>query len=219
MAAFSLTLLHTATPLSVARGIAFKKTLEAPRTEQAHLQDAYLRIFHMVDVLLHGTTARTHADNDIFGPLATNILEEVVLPTSEQFDPGEGLLHVAGHLQIILILRFHRLEIDVLTLCSPAHMRVVGIQSARTMGINLRRKQFHHTFEDRFWNCLDLHDLMGGAEAVEGVQERNPCTQRSNVGCQPKVERLLHCVPEEDRKTRGAALHDVILIAKDAEGL
>ena len=66
---------------------------------------------------------------------------------------------------------------------------------------------------------LDLLDLVRGAEAVEEVQERDPCAEGGGLGDQGEVHDLLDVVGAEHGPAGGAAGHDVGVVAEDGERL
>ena len=66
---------------------------------------------------------------------------------------------------------------------------------------------------------LDLADLVGGAEAVEEVQEGHARFKGRGVGDQGEVHGLLHRVGGEHGEAGGAGGHDVAVVAEDGQRL
>ena len=66
---------------------------------------------------------------------------------------------------------------------------------------------------------VDLLDLVGGAEAVEEVQEGHARLDGTEVRDQRHVGRLLHGVGGQHRKAGLAAGHDVAVVAEDVQGM
>src|SRR5215472_18254223 len=65
----------------------------------------------------------------------------------------------------------------------------------------------------------DFVDFVGGAEAVEKVQEWNARFQRGGLGEQCKIVRLLDGIGSEHRKARRARGHHVAMISKNGKGM
>ena len=76
-----------------------------------------------------------------------------------------------------------------------------------------------HLADDVGRNLLDLLDLVGGAEAVEEVHERNLRLERGRVGDHRHIVGFLNRVGAEHREAGLTAGHDVALVTEDAEAL
>ncbi len=74
-----------------------------------------------------------------------------------------------------------------------------------------------HLADDFGRDLVDLLDLVGGAEAVEEVEERNLRLERRGMRDHRHVVRLLDAVRAEHRKARLTAGHHIALVAEDAE--
>jgi hypothetical protein len=66
---------------------------------------------------------------------------------------------------------------------------------------------------------LDFHHFMGGAEAVEEMDERHARLQGRRVRDEGVVHHLLHRVGAQHRPTCGARRHHVLMVAEDRERL
>ena len=66
---------------------------------------------------------------------------------------------------------------------------------------------------------LDLVDLVRGPEAVEEVEERDPCLEGRRLGDQGEVLHFLHGVGAEHGPAGGPGGHDVALVAEDRQAV
>src|SRR5215831_1211839 len=64
---------------------------------------------------------------------------------------------------------------------------------------------------------LDLGNLVRGAEAVEEVQEWNTRLQRRGVRNQGQIHRFLDRVRGQQRKSRWAYGHGILMVAEDRQ--
>ena len=115
------------------------------------------------------------------------------------------------------VYRFARLEVDVWVLAGAADHRPIGAEGAGAVGTDLRSG--HQLEQLAVAERLDLLDLVGGAKAIEHMQERQPAAQAEPGGNGGKVARLLHRRRAENPATAAAGGHHVAVIAKDRQAL
>ena len=109
------------------------------------------------------------------------------------------------------------LEEDVGILGGAAEHGPLGGQ--RPLPVGMHQLLVDHRPNVVLGELLDLVHLVGGAEAVEEVQEGHAGFERGGVGHQGHVLRLLHRARGEHRPARRAAGHHVAVVAEDRQGV
>ena len=115
------------------------------------------------------------------------------------------------------VYRFARLEVDIWVLAGAADHWPIGAEGAGAVGTDLRRG--HQLEQLAVAERLDLLDLVGGAKAIEHMQERQPAAQAEPGGNGGKVAGLLHRRGAENPATAAAGGHHVAVVAKDRQAL
>ena len=93
-------------------------------------------------------------------------------------------------------------------------LRVQGVGPEGPQGVHI-----HQGTEVLIVQGLDLLDLVGGAEAVEEVQEGHPAVDGAQVGHGAQVHSLLGRGGRQQGKARLPHAHDVAVVAEDAQGV
>ena len=171
----------------------------------------------VVDGLLDGLGDGAHGDDDVLGGGVAVVLEGTVAAAGELGD----LAHVAGHDVrdgvVVLVASLHALEVDVAVLGGAAGDRGVRVQRALAeAGEGLLGDHFA---EGVLVEGLDLLDLMGSAETVEEVEERNGGLDRGEVRDGGDVLGFLDGAGGDHREAGLAGRHHVLVVAEDGEGV
>ena len=170
-----------------------------------------------IDGVLNRVGSGTHDDDNTFGVGCTGVFDQMI-GTAGDFGK---LVHLflddrdAGGIEAVD--RFPPLEVDVRVLGGAAHDRTIRGEAPQAVGVD-QIVAYHgaHVVEGQL---LDLLNLVGGAEAVEEVHERNAGTQSGRLGDQGEVHDLLDIVGAEHGPAGGAAGHDVGMVAEYRERL
>ena len=185
--------------------------------EKAHLEHAELGAagVQVVHRFGDGLGAAAHDDDDAVRVRRAVVVEEMILAPR---DPGKLVhrrLHDARERVVEPVARFAGLEIHIRVLRRAADGGRVGVEGARAERVKLRlRKDGRELFVGKGG---DFGHLVRSAEAVEEMQERHAGLERGRVGDGGKVIRLLARAGTKHGKARGAARHDVGLVAKDGQ--
>ena len=107
------------------------------------------------------------------------------------------------------------LEEDVAVLVGAAHGGMLGVQ--RTGAERLDGVHVHHVLQVVVIPDLDLLDLVGGAEAVEEVDERDAALDGGQVGDGGQVHDFLGVGLGQHGKAGLAAGHNVGVVAEDVQ--
>ena len=113
--------------------------------------------------------------------------------------------------------RLARLEVDVGVLGRAAQHRAVGRERAAAVGAD--QLVVDHGAHIVIGQLLDLLHLVGGAEAVEEVEEGDARFEGGGLGDQGEVHDLLHELEAQHGPAGLADGHDVLVIAEDGERL
>ena len=147
----------------------------------------------------------------------TVVVEQVIISASDLVD----LLHIALHYlrqRIVLgVVRLRVLEIHVGALYGGADHRMVRIHGNGSP--RLQRVLVHQLRHRVQIDHLDLLDLMRGAEAVKEVDKGNICLDSGQMCHRGQIHDLLHAAGAEHTHARGAAVHHVLMVAKDRVGV
>ena len=164
-----------------------------------------------------GLRAGSHGDDDALGVGGTVILDEAVVAPGPLGQRIHRLLHRGGHPRVKRVGRLARLEIDVWVLRRAADERPLrreGPAPVRADELGGDERQQVVVGEH-----LDRVQLVGGAEAVEEMDEGDPGAERRDLGHHRQVVGLLNGCGGEQRESGLANRHHVGVIAEDRERL
>ncbi len=162
------------------------------RQHQAHVDNAdfFALLGQIIDRLDQGLGAGADDDRHALGLGVAVIVKQMVLPASQAGECVHLRLHDSRQTGIERVHRLAALEIHVRVLRRPAHDGPVGVQAA--LAVFADSLLGDHGADVFVVDQLQLVDLMGGAEAVEEMDERNPGVQGRRLGQQSHVVGLLH---------------------------
>ena len=186
---------------------------------EPHLEyaDLFALGHEVVHRLVERLGARAHDHDHTLGVGGAHIVEEVVPAPGQRGEFVHGRLHNGRRLDVVGIHRLARLEVDVRVLRRPAHDRLVRREATGTVGLD--QVIVDQGADDFVLHHFQLVDLVGGAEAVENVEERHTGFQGGGLGDEREVHDLLDRVAEEHGPTGGPGRHDVAVVAKDGQTL
>ena len=189
------------------------------REEEADLEHAVLAAggVEFGDSFVARVGAGAHDDDHVLGVGRADVIDDVVLAAGELRELVHVLLDDARDGGVVLVDRLAALEVDVGVLGRAAHLRVVWRKAALAEGFD--EIVVDHRADGFLRHGVDLLHFMGGAEAVEEVEERDLGFERRSVGDEREVLRFLHGSGGEHREARLAAGHDVRVVAEDVEAL
>ncbi len=130
--------------------------------------------------LAHGLNARPHEHKDPLGGTVAVVVKQVVLSPGELGERVHGPLHNFRCLVVEGVDGLTRLEIHVWVLRRTAHARVVGIETARTMGEH--PVIVNHCPYLLIGQQVNLVNLVRSAEPVKKMHERHACFERCRLG-------------------------------------
>ena len=188
-------------------------------TVQVHLDhpDLFAPCAQVVYGLLDSLADGPHCDDDMLRVRRTIVGEGVVAAPRELLD----LLHVAldgvGDIRVEGLRGLLGLEEDVRVLRRPLLEGVLGPHGPRAEHVD--GIIVHQPGEVVVVERVDLLDLVGGAEAVEEVQEGDARPEAREVRDGGHVHSLLYAPGGEHRKPRHARGHNVAVVAEDGEGV
>ncbi len=193
--------------------------LDREREEEADLQDAELGAggVELRDRLVAGVGAGAHDDDHVLRVGGADVVNDVVFAADELGELVHVLLDDARNGGVVLVDRLAALEVNVRVLGGAAHFRVVGRETAPAELLD--EVVVDHRADRLLRHGVDLLHLVGRAEAVEEVEERDVRLQRGGVGDEREVLSLLDGGGGEHREARLAAAHDVRVVAEDVEAL
>ena len=186
---------------------------------QTHLHEAHLLAVgvEVVDDLLGHVANGAHSHDDAVGVRGAVVVEQLVVGAQLRVHLLHVLLHHGRQVVVDGVAGLAVLEEDVAVLVGAAHgraLRVQGVLAEGAHGVHVA-----HLGQIVVVPHLDLLDLVGGAEAVEEVQEGNAALDGGQVRHGGQVHDLLHVALGEHRETGLAAGHDVGVVAEDVERL
>ena len=171
----------------------------------------------MIHRLLRRPQAGAHEQDDALRIRGADVLEETVAAAGEG---GEALHDRLDHARQGLIPgvdALAALEIDVGVLGGTADDGVVRVERAFPVGAH--QLVVDQGADGLVGQALNLVDLMGGAEAIEKVDEGDAPTQGRRLGDEGEVHHLLYRGGAEHGEAGGATGHDVRVVAEDRQGL
>ena len=160
-----------------------------------------------------GLGAGAHHDDDALGVGRADVIEQVIGASHDFGELVHRRLHLGGADIVVGVGRLANLEEHVGVLRGAAQHRMVGRERALAVLNNAIHVEegAHVVFIEHF----DFVDFVGGAEAVEEMQEGNAGFEGRGVRDQGEVHGLLHGVGAEHGPSSGAAEHDVGVVAKN----
>ena len=183
--------------------------LDQPELVAARVQD--------VNRLPDGFGTGSHQHEHPLGIVRTEILEQPVGPTRQGSETLHRRLDRRGDCRVERVHGFAALEIHVRVLRHAANHRPIRIERTAAMGEHQLVVQ--HRVQHVIREQVDLGDFMGRPEAIEEVDEWNPCGQRGALRDQREVVRLLDGTGAEHRPAGHPGSHDIGVIAEDRERL
>ena len=196
-----------------------KEMLGREGTEQMYLQEAHLFALS-VEILHHlaGTAGhRTHGHHHAVSIGCAIVVEQVIIAARQGVDLGHVVLHHIGQSIIIAVVGLAELEVDVGVIHQRAHAGIFGVQ-----GIGAERSQrivVHQLCIVIVLQHIDLLDLVGSAETIKEMQERDAGTDGAQMGHRCHIGALLHAAGAEHGKARLTAVHHVRMIAEDGKSV
>ena len=156
---------------------------------------------------------RTHHDDDAVGIGRADVIEQLVLPSRQGGKLVHRLLHHHGASGVKLVDALPCLEVDIGVLCCTPNKGVIGREATGAMGANqvVVHHGPHHVVGDGF----DFVDFVGGAEAIEKVQEGDAGAEGRGRANQGEIHRLLHGVGRQQGKPCLPGGHHVAVVAKN----
>ena len=131
--------------------------------------DLLAALVQVIDGLLGGVAAGAHGDDDAVGVRGAHVVKQLVVAAGQFADLVHDFLDDVRGGQVVFVGSLAALEVDVRVLGRAALMRMLGVERALAEGLDLvPRHEFLHLV---ILDAVDLLDLVGGAEAVEEVQE------------------------------------------------
>ena len=196
-----------------------QQVLPAEGAVQAHLDktDLFPADQLVVDDLLDGLADRAHGHDDLLGIGVAVVIEEVVVAADHGVDLVHVFLHHTGEGIIELVGDLTLLEEDIGVLGAAAQHGTVGGKPAIPEGIH--RGAVHQRFELLIVPYLDLLDLVGGAEAIEEMQEGDAALDGGQMGDGGKIHDLLHAAAAQHGKAGLPAGVDIAVVAEDGKGI
>ena len=171
----------------------------------------------MVDGLLDGLAGGTHRDDDPLRIPGAVIIEQLVVGADLLVDLVHILFHNTRDRLIIGVGGLAGLEEDVGVLGGAALDRMLRVQRVPAEAVH--GVPIQHLSEILVVPHLDFLDLMGGAEAVEEMQERHPALDGGQMGDGAEIHDLLHAGGTEHSITGLAAGVHVGVVAENREGM
>ena len=159
---------------------------------QAHLDQADLvaRGVHVVHRLLDGFAHGAHGDDDALGVAGTIVIEQLIVGADLRVDFVHVVFDDGRHRFVIAVGRLTRLEEDIGVLRRAALHRMLRVQ--RVFAEPLHGVPIDHIGQVVVVPHFNFLYLMGGAEAVEEMQERHPALQGGQVRYRAQIHNLLY---------------------------
>ena len=145
------------------------------------------------------------------------VVEQLVVGAELGVDLAHVLFHDGGNGLVVLVGGLTVLEENVAVLVRTAHDGMLGVQGAGAEGFH--GVHVHHVLQILVVPHFDLLQLMGGAEAVEEVQEGNAALDGGQVSNRGQVHDFLHVGLCQHGKAGLTAGHHVAVITEDVQGV
>ena len=167
----------------------------------------------VVDDLLGHVADGAHGHDDAVSVGGAVVVEQLVVGAQLGVDLVHVLLHHGGQGGVVAVAGLAVLEEDVAVLVAAAHMGMLGVQGvAAELGHGVH---VAHILQVLVVPDSDLLDLVGGAEAVEEVDEGDLALQRGQMGHGGQIHDLLDVALAQHGEAGLAAGHDVGVVAED----
>ena len=195
------------------------EVLYGERTVQVNLYQAQLLalLVEVVDGLLDGVAAGAHRDDDLLRVGSANVIEQMIMTAGQLAHLLHYFLNDFGGRVVVLVGGLTVLEVDVGVLSSALLMRMIGVH--RGLAEVLDGLPVDQRLDLVIVIRLDLLNLVGGAEAVEEVQEGHAGLQRGQVGYQRHVHGFLYRVGGQHSKAGLTAGHNVTVVAENRQSV
>ena len=195
------------------------EVLDGERTIEVNLDQADLLALgnQVVDDLLERVAEGAHADHNAVGVGSAVVVERLVVRADALVDLVHVRLDDVRKLVVEGVAGLAVLEERVSVLVGATGVRVIRVECVVAEG--LHGAHVEHLAQLVEVPGSDLLDLVGGAEAVEEVEERGLALDGSEVRDRGKVHDLLDVALAEHGKAGLAAGHDVGVVAKDVQRL
>ena len=189
--------------------------LSGEGAEQAHLHQTHLLAVgvQVVDDLLGHVADGAHGHDDAVSVGGAVVVEQLIVGAQLGVDLVHVLLHHGGQGGVVAVAGLAVLEEDVAVLVAAAHMGMLGVQGVLAElghGVHVA-----HILQVLVVPDSDLLDLVGGAEAVEEVDEGDLALQRGQMGHGGQIHDLLDVALAQHGEAGLAAGHDVGVVAED----
>ena len=145
------------------------------------------------------------------------VIKQMVLAAGDLGEAVHGFLHDPGEPHIVGVHGLAALEIDVGILRGATEGGVVGRHGPGAEGGEVRLVQ--HGTQVVVGEQRELGNLVGGAEAVEEVDEGHAGAVTGDVRHEGEVVGFLAGIAAQQGATGGAAGHDILVVAEDRESL
>ena len=169
----------------------------------------------IVDDFFGDVADGAHRDDNAVGVGSAVVVEELIVGAELGVDLVHILLDDFGKRVIVLVAGLTVLEEGVAVFVGAAHVRMLGVERVLTEGFD--GLHVAHIGKILIVPNGDLLDLVGGAEAVEEVDERDSAGNCGKVSHGTEIHDFLHVALAEHGKTGLAAGHDVGVIAEDVQ--
>ena len=192
---------------------------DGKRPEQVDVDQAdfFTAGVQIVDRLPDDVTGRAHGDNDPFRVGGAIVVEQLIIASGKSVDLAHGFFDDVGQLQVKLVHRFAGLEINIRILRRPASHGVVRIQGPRAKRRD--RLPVQQTRQFLVFQHFNLLGLVRSPEPVEEMQERNPARDGRQMRDRRQIHALLDIARGQEGKPGLPRGHDILVVAKDAEGI
>ena len=199
------------------QGVDHGGRVERPEQADNHQADLPVVGDEVLDGGGDGQGAGTHDHDHVGGVRCADVVKQVVLPAGE----GGELVHVGlddgRHGLVILVHGLAAGEVHVRVLGGTADGRTVRGQGALAVGDD--QVFVDHGAHVVHGQLFDLHDLVGGTEAVEEMDEGDARLQGGLGGDQGEILGFLHVLGAEQTPAGLAGGHDVAVVAEDGQAL
>ena len=169
----------------------------------------------IVDGFGGGFCHAAHADENILGLRIAIVVDAVIFAAGQLAHLAHVLLHDLGQSIVVGIHGLAALEVSVGVQTGGAQQRTLGVQAALAEFLEF-------VIVDELCQVAKVQNInflnfVGGAKAVEEMQEGNMALDGGQVGDSADVHALLHIGGSQQRKTGLAAGHDVGVLGEDGD--
>ena len=169
----------------------------------------------VIDNFLGDVADGAHRDDDAVSVRCAVVVEQLIVGAQLGVDLAHVLLNDSRNCLVVLVAGLAVLEEDVAVLVGTAHGWVLRVECAFAECFYCIHVA--HLFEVFIVPNLDLLDLVGGAEAVEEVDERNAALDGSQVRNSAQVHNFLRVCLSQHGKAGLAAGVNVGVVAEDVQ--